>query len=191
MAGTERKIPWYSWIILAFHLVWNVGIILMTKGDVVNSTLRWVVTIVFLGFTAALGAYDFFIAKDSATRDDTPFDKWTISHTLAGVVFGVWYVPLLFVLITVLWWEAFEFSVTGFGEKEVILNRAVDMGVAIVGWLIVVVIAMLITGADFPWQTRFHPPEEFSQNSCHFVDRGLGAQPIRSTKKHEINTNHE
>lgn len=150
MADTERKIPWYSWIILAFHLAWNVGIILMTQGDVVNSTLRWVVTIVFLVFTAALGAYDFFIAKDSATRDDTPCDKWTISHTLAGVVFGVWYVPLLFVLITVIWWEAFEFSVTGFGEKEVILNRAVDMGVAIVGWLIVVGIAMLITGADFP-----------------------------------------
>lgn len=150
MADTERKIPWYSWIILGFHLIWNVGIILMTHGNVVNSTLRWVVTIAFLVFTAALGAYDFFIAKDSATRDDTPFDKWTISHTLAGVVFGVWYLPLLFVLITVLWWEAFEFSVTGFGEKEVILNRAVDMGVAIVGWLVVVVFAMLITGADFP-----------------------------------------
>jgi len=63
MADTERKIPWYSWIILAFHLAWNVGIILMTQGDVVNATLRWVVTIVFLGFTAGLGAYDFFIAK--------------------------------------------------------------------------------------------------------------------------------
>ena len=41
MADTERKIPWYSWIILGFHLVWNVGIILMTHGNVVNSTLRW------------------------------------------------------------------------------------------------------------------------------------------------------
>ena len=150
MADSERKIPWYSWIILGFHLIWNVMIILMTKSDVVNDKLRWVVTIVFLLFTLALGAYDFFIAKDSATRDDKPFDKWTISHTLAGFVFGVWYVPLLFVLITVIWWEAFEFSVTGFGEKDVILNRAVDMGVAIAGWLIVVGLAMWWTGADFP-----------------------------------------
>ena len=157
MADTERKIPWYSWIILGFHLIWNVGIILMTKSDVVNSTLRWGVTIAFLALTLALGVYDFFIAKDSATRDDTPFDKWTISHTLAGFVFGVWYLPLVFVLITVIWWEAFEFSVTGFGEKEVILNRVVDMGVALAGWLVVVVIAMLISGADFPLASPVSP----------------------------------
>ncbi len=150
MADTERKIPWYSWIVLVFHLAWNIIIILMTSSNVINSTLRWVVTIVFLAFTGLLGAYDFFIAKDSASRDDTPWDKWTISHTLAGVVFGVWYVPLLFVVITVLWWEAFEASATGFGDKEVILNRAVDMGVALAGWLVVVVLAMIFAGADFP-----------------------------------------
>jgi hypothetical protein len=147
----DRKIPWYSWLILAFHLVWNVGIIWMTKGEVVHAGLRWTATIVFIVATLGLGIYDFFINKDSEGRDATPFDRWTIIHTLAGVVFGLWYVPLVFVVITVLWWEAFEFSVTGFGETEVILNRVVDMGVALAGWLVIVLIALAVTGADFPF----------------------------------------
>lgn len=150
MAESDNKIPWYSWLILAFHLVWSVGIIWMTQGQVFNEVLKWIVTAVFILATVLLGIYDFLINKSSKGRDATPFDLWTIIHAFAGVVFGFWYVPLVYVLITVIWWEAFEYSVKGFGEKEVILNRVVDIGVALLGWLTVVIIGLAITGVDFP-----------------------------------------
>lgn len=150
MAESDNKIPWYSWLILVFHLTWSVVIIWITQGQVFNEVLKWIVTGVFILATLALGAYDFLIKKSSKGRDSKPFDPWTIIHTFAGVVFGFWYVPLVYVLITVIWWEAFEFSVKGFGEKEVILNRVVDIGVATLAWLVVVIIGLTITGADFP-----------------------------------------
>ena len=98
MAENEGKIPWYSWIILVFHLGWSTGILLMTHGEVISSAVRWIVTAVFLAITVGLGLYDFIIRSDNAGRDATPFDLWTIPHTLAGVVLGVWYIPLIFVL---------------------------------------------------------------------------------------------
>ena len=146
----DEKIPWYSWLILAFHLIWNFLIIWMTKAEVFSDTLRWGVTIAFILATAGFGAYDHFFDKDTEGRDQKPCDKWTIIHTLAGVVFGLWYVPLVYVVITVLWWEVFEATVKGFGDKEVILNRVVDMGVALGGWLLMVVAALIFLGASFP-----------------------------------------
>ena len=126
MADDGKKIPWYSYVILVFHLTWSIGIILMTHSSVVSLWLRWAITGVFIVLALVFGIID-KVTKDDGTRDATPFDKWTIVHTLAGVVFGAWYVPIIYVLILVFFWECFEFSVTGFGETEVILNRAVDM----------------------------------------------------------------
>ena len=128
MAKNDDGIPWYSWIILVFHLGWSVTIILMTKRNVFGLELRWIVSGILIASALGLGLYDFIINKTTEGRDTIPFDLWTIMHTLAGVVFGLWYVPLVFVLVTVIWWEAFEFSVKGFGEKEAIINRVVDVG---------------------------------------------------------------
>ena len=82
--------------------------------------------------------------------DATAFDRWTIIHTAAGVAFGCWYIPLIFVLIVVFLWECFEFSVTGFGDQETILNKFTDMGVAVAGWLVVVVALMVLSHLPFP-----------------------------------------
>lgn len=150
MAKDDSGIPWYSWIILVLHLGWSVTIILMTKGNVYELEPRWIVTGIFIAGALGLGLYDFIINKTTEGRDTIPFDLWTIIHTLAGIVFGLWYVPLIWVLVTVFWWEFFEFSVKGFGEKEAIINRAVDVGVAVVGWLVVVIVGMIIKGSAFP-----------------------------------------
>jgi hypothetical protein len=134
----DEKIHWWSWLILALHLLWSFTIIWLTKAEVFGAKVRWGAAIALGLGAAGLGAYDHFINKDTDNRDKGKFDPWTVVHTLAGVVFGLWYVPFIYVLITVFWWELFEFTVKGFGDKEVIINRGVDMGVAIVGWLIVV-----------------------------------------------------
>jgi hypothetical protein len=148
MADTP-KIPWYSYVILVFHLIVSAGIVLMTHSSVVPLWLRWAVTGPFIALVLIFGLID-KLSKDVENIDATPLDRWTIPHTLAGVVFAVWYVPLIYVLFLVFLWECFEFSVTGFGEKEVILNRVVDMGVAVGAWLITVFVIMGVAGVSFP-----------------------------------------
>lgn len=148
--GADSGVPWYSWLILAFHLIVTVGILWMTHSFVVSSTLVWVVTGVWVVGSAIMGLIDFVFFRGSPDVDATAFDRWTIIHTAAGVVFGFWYIPLIFVLIVVFLWECFEFSVTGFGDQETILNKFVDMGVAVVGWLVVVLVLMVSTSAPFP-----------------------------------------
>jgi len=54
-------------------------------------------------------------------------------------------------------WEVFEFAVKGFGEKEEIRNRLVDMGVALGAWILVVIPVMIFTGAPFPLADRYTP----------------------------------
>jgi hypothetical protein len=139
---------------LIFQLVWALGLILMTKGLVVPAWLRWGVTIVWLVATLILGIIDFQKTEDTS-RDATPFDRWTFIHTGAGVVFGLWYVPLFYLLLVIVIWEVFEFAVAGFGDQEVILNRVVDVGVALVGWLAVVLVVMAIARAPFPLATPY------------------------------------
>jgi hypothetical protein len=148
MADDSEKMPWYSYFILVFHLVVSGGIVLMTHSDVVPLWLRWLVTGPFIALVIIFGLIDKLTKIKNV--DATPIDRWTIPHTLAGVVFGVWYVPLIFVLILVFLWECFEYSVAGFGDKEVILNRVVDMGVAVGGWLITVFIIMAVKAVGFP-----------------------------------------
>jgi hypothetical protein len=153
MAGESSKrsgIPWYSWIGLVAMLGVGYLIFSLTNSHVVTAWLRWGITILWIAITLGLGIYDFIAAKDSASRDDTPFDRWTISHGGAGIVFGLWYLPLVFVLILTIAWEFFEKFVPGFGDREIILNRVVDVGIATILWLVVVVITMLVSGSPFP-----------------------------------------
>jgi hypothetical protein len=148
--GTDTGVPWYGWLILAFHLIVTIGILWMTHSTVVPPTVAWIVTGVWALGTAIMGLVDFVISRDSPDVDATAFDRWSIVHTAAGIVFGIWYIPLIFVLIVVFLWECFEFSVTGFGDQETILNKLTDMGVAVVGWGVVILVLMLTTHAPFP-----------------------------------------
>ena len=66
-------------------------------------------------------------------------------------MFGVWFIPLIFVVPLVVLWEVFEALPTGFGQGEIIANRLVDIGLALVGWLLITGIAAVITGAPMPW----------------------------------------
>lgn len=155
------RIPWFSWLALALMLGFGGVVFALTNGPIVTAWLRWVVTIAWVLYTVILGIYDFLMGGGSmraarlekAARgeiDTVAFDRWTISHGGAGLVFGIWYMPLLWVAILVVVWEFFEFFVPGFGEKEIILNRLVDIGIALVLWLVVVLIVMAATGAAFP-----------------------------------------
>ena len=84
-------------------------------------------------------------------RDAQPFDLWTIAHTTLGLVMGAWGVLGLFVVIFTIGWEIFEWKVPGFGETESPLNRVVDVGVAVGGWLIVAGLIALLTHTSIPW----------------------------------------
>jgi hypothetical protein len=157
--ATATPIPWYSWLALAGVLVVGAIIVIVTSRPVLPDWLRWVVTIAWILVTLGLGLYDFILGGGTraaetfraAAIDVKPFDRWTVSHTGAGLVFGVWFLPLVWVLVLVIAWEAFEMFVPGFGESEILANRAVDIGVALAGWLLLVVIGIIATpGTSFP-----------------------------------------
>jgi hypothetical protein len=148
--GEDTGVPWYGWIILGFHLLVTIGILWLTHSTVVSPTITWIVTGVWILGACIMGLIDFIVSRGSTDVDATAFDRWTIIHTAAGIVFGFWYIPLIFVLIVVFLWECFEFCVTGFGDQEIILNKLTDMGVAVVGWAVVVVVLMIATHSPFP-----------------------------------------
>src|SRR4051794_13600234 len=147
----ESGFRWHSWFFLIFHLAVSAGILIMAHRPVIPASLRWGITLGWAALTLAFRLYDFILARSkTGSTDATPFDRWTIIHSLAGVVFGIWYIPLVYVFIVVVLWECFEFAVEGFGDQEVILNRGVDIGVALAGWTLVVLLALAIKGSSFP-----------------------------------------
>lgn len=84
-------------------------------------------------------------------RDTTAFDLWTIPHTWAGVVFGLWGVPFTLVVLLTIAWEIFEWQVPGFGETESLGNRVVDIAVAWGAWILVAGGVALVTDTPMPW----------------------------------------
>ena len=86
-------------------------------------------------------------------KDRVPgiFDAWTIVHTTAGLVMGAWGVPFPLVALLTIGWEFYEYVVPGFGDTEIVANRATDVVVAWVGWIIVAGIVALITQTALPW----------------------------------------
>jgi hypothetical protein len=133
-----------------------------TYGIVLTPWVRWSVTIVWVLANVGLAIYDFVLPskpKGSAPTDSLPVDRWTLAHTGSGIVLGIWYVPLWSVLVLTIAWEIFEMRVVGFGDKEIIKNRIVDIGVAIVGWLLIVITVMgtRLPDAPFPLLTAPRP----------------------------------
>src|SRR5262249_48734010 len=78
------------------------------------------------------------------------FDPWTIVHTTAGFFMGVWGVPFPLVAIFTIGWEIFEYLVPGFGDTELIANRAMDVAVAWVGWGIAAGVIGLLSNTPAP-----------------------------------------
>lgn len=145
----QPGIPWQSWVLLFASLGAGFALFWFTHGLVIEPWLRWSATAVWVALTLALGLLDFVAhAKLPGSLDTVPVDRWTISHGLAGLIFGIWYLPLWVMLLLVILWEVFEMKVVGFGEKEDMANRAVDVLIAVVGWLVVVLVAMGTGSSD-------------------------------------------
>lgn len=150
-SGTPSSgIPWYSWLCLFVFLAAGVAVVLATYARVFPPWVRWGITGGWLLLTLGLGIADFLLHVKSGPIDTKPIDRWTLSHGGAGLVFGAWYLPLFFVLLLTVLWEVFEFTVRGFGDQEIIANRIVDVGIALVLWLLVVLVAMATHGSGFP-----------------------------------------
>lgn len=149
--GGTSGIPWYSWLILGFHLFVSGGIFWFMHSLVVSPGLVWLVTGLWVLAALIMGLIDFVLSKGSqGSTDTTAIDRWTAIHFGAGIVFGIWYVPILWVVILAFLWECFEFSVAGFGDQEIIQNRLVDIGSALVGWVGVVVLVIAFAKTPFP-----------------------------------------
>jgi hypothetical protein len=142
-----------AWAMFGAVFLAGVAVVYFTYGGAMKPWLRWGITGAWALVTIGLGIYDLILdAGGEGETDATPFDRWSISHAGAGVVFGVWFVPLWAVLAMTIVWELFEVYVPGFGESEIMRNRVVDVGSAVVAWLVIVLVAMGTHGAtaEFP-----------------------------------------
>jgi hypothetical protein len=150
VARETAKLPLATKI--AFFVVLAIGLVIVyfTYGLATPAWLRWGVTILWVGVTVAFAIHDFLLPNSGGGRDDRIVDYWTISHGGAGLVFGLWYIPLVFVVVLVVMWEIYERLFPGVGDKEIFANYAMDIGIAIVMWFVVVIITVLTTGAGFP-----------------------------------------
>jgi RHS repeat-associated protein len=107
--------------------------------------------------TAGAVAFAIFLAfKDLGNPnaqgvDNRALDRWSIVHTLAGVVMGLFRVPFPIVAALTVSWEVFETTVPGFGESEINANRIMDITVAWGGWLIAAGTISAIRGQQMPW----------------------------------------
>lgn len=63
---------------------------------------------------------------------------------------GLWHVPFPIVAGATALWEVFEISVPGYGDHEINLNRAVDIGVAWTGWATAAGLTSWGAGLEFP-----------------------------------------
>jgi len=149
MSGVTSKIPVSSLVIFGVVFAAILALILLTHGSVVALGPRWIVTGVWIAATVGLGIRD-LVMGNANDLDSTPIDRWTAIHATAGLVFGLWYVPLVAVLAITIGWEVFEALAPGFGDKEVFLNRVMDIVSAVVVWFVTVGVIILVNHTSFP-----------------------------------------
>lgn len=133
-AGSE-PVPRTLWrfLLLGGFLALGVLLILWRHGPHVPVLTRWYITTPWLVAIGVLVVWDYFRQKDQKP-EEAWFDKWTIVHSLAGVVFAVWFVPASVVAFLAFGWEVVE-HLTPFGAGESLGNRLVDASVALLFWL--------------------------------------------------------
>jgi uncharacterized membrane protein len=155
-AQSPFGVPWRSAIIFVVVVAIFLAAILATLDPDVG-TLTWAIriigTIAWLIFAGYLGYRDIVKKKGGGPEDidHVPFDRWSWIHISAGAVFGVWSVPFVVVVVITIGWEFFEKYVPGFGEKEILANRAVDVVGAWAGWLALAALVALIEGKGLPF----------------------------------------
>jgi hypothetical protein len=150
----QPGIPATSWILLIVTLGAGLAVFIFTHGKVIPPFWRWLITGTWIALTLGLGLYDFVaMAGKPGETDASPLDRWTFSHAGAGVVFGVWYLPFVWLVAFTVVWEIFEIKVKGFGESEIVKNRVVDIAIAWIGWLAIIALMMgpAVGDAPFPW----------------------------------------
>jgi hypothetical protein len=139
----QPKIPWTSWVLLVVMLAACFALFWYNHGLIIKPWMRWTVTSLWVVITIALAIMDFFkVGVPGSPIDKPPVDRWTLSHCGSGLVFGGWYLPIWVLFALTIGWEIFEINVRGFGENEEMINRIVDVSVAVVCWLFVVMTAM-------------------------------------------------
>lgn len=146
-----RSVILFGAVILCFFVL----MVLTFDRDVGDFTwvLRWVCTAVWLGFAAYLARRD-IVHKKAGTNNDidrVPFDRWSWIHATAGALMGLWLIPFTLTLIITIAWEFFEKFVPGIGESEIFLNRLVDVGVALLGWVVFAFLIVQIEGGGMPF----------------------------------------
>ena len=148
---SDNSVPWYSFLLLGLVLLAAGLIVWFTHTLFAPLALVLLVSILWGAFAGTLALHDFKLHPEKPwSKDSQTFDVWTIAHFGAGLVFGLWYVPIIWCVFLTFGWELFEILVKGFGDQEKWWNRAIDIGVALVGWLIVIVVLMVTAHAPFP-----------------------------------------
>jgi hypothetical protein len=136
---------------------WSIAILLSFLTTPLGDVAAWIWALRLIAIAAGVAIAIVLIARDKdIQRDSTPFDYWTIAHTMAGVVMGAWSIPFPLVVIFTIAWEIFEYVVPGFGDTEIFSNRVVDIAVAWAGWIIVAGAVALSTHASMPWLLPGH-----------------------------------
>lgn len=148
-------VPWRSAIIFLVVVVVGLAASLATLDPDVG-TLTWILrvlgTLAWLLFACWLGYRDIVTKKGDGPTDidHVPFDRWSWIHASAGAIFGIWFLPFIVVVVLTIGWEFFEKYVPGFGEKETLANRAVDVIGAWIGWLLLAGLVVLLEGEGLP-----------------------------------------
>jgi hypothetical protein len=153
--GESQAVPTANKVKLVIFWVVAAALIIVFGTTKEQSGLIWLMRVLVL---VAWAGFGFMLIKmdDFLNNDSTAFDLWTIPHAWAGVVFGTWVIPLPLVLALTIAWEFFEHGVKGFGDKEILSNRVVDVAVAIFMWIIVTGVIVQVVSVpgqpvDMPW----------------------------------------
>lgn len=158
------KLTWWAVLLLVLFVALAFAVATQLWSTIVPAYIRVTFTIALAILTILLGLADMagdplglrrlLAAIFRGGIDAGPFDRWTVIHTSAGLIFGLWYLPLVFVLPVVVLWEVFEWKVPGFGDEENFVNRVIDVGVALIGWAAIVLIVYAVTGVAVPFLGR-------------------------------------
>ncbi len=155
-AQSPFGVPWRSALLFLAVVAGFLLLSLMTFDPKVG-TAAWVIriagTVVWVAFAAYLGYRDIVQKQGNGPQDidHVPFDRWSWVHASAGAMLGFWSVPLVLVAAITIGWEFFEKYVPGFGEKETLANRVVDVLGAWLGWVLLALLIATLENDPVPF----------------------------------------
>ena len=145
---TKGKDSWTKWLWFGVFVALAGALILATAPTPFSSlSLTLLQGIAVGGELTMMGIFghkDLINKAAPGSIDRTAVDRWSLVHHVAGVVMGLFGVPLPFVILLTVVWELFEMSVAGFGDEEINANRITDITLALGGWFIARIAASLL-----------------------------------------------